>query len=379
MNNIQKAAVIGCGFVGSSIAFTLMQSGIFSELVLIDANRDKAEGEAMDLSHGLPFTHPMDIRAGDYDDVADCALVIVTAGAGQKPGETRLDLVHKNVAIFRSIIPEIARRNRDAILLIVSNPVDVLTWAAWKLSGYPANRVLGSGTVLDTARLKYLLGERLGVDSRSVHAFIIGEHGDSELAVWSGANVSGISLDHFCELRGYYEHDKADEWLQREVRDSAYEIIRRKGATYYGIAMAVARIAECIVRDERAMLPVSVLLQGQYGIDGLCMSIPAVVGRNGVEDTLDMWANVRRGEKLYISPYKNRADIIFDSSLPYEVSVMKHYALPLLEAVPEDNVRRGELLELIDAFQFFQPIDPELVDKSSLLREFIGGGSYHYG
>ena len=195
MNNIQKAAVIGCGFVGSSIAFTLMQSGIFSELVLIDANRDKAEGEAMDLSHGLPFTHPMDIRAGDYDDVADCALVIVTAGAGQKPGETRLDLVHKNVAIFRSIIPEIARRNRDAILLIVSNPVDVLTWAAWKLSGYPANRVLGSGTVLDTARLKYLLGERLGVDSRSVHAFIIGEHGDSELAVWSGANVSGIPLD----------------------------------------------------------------------------------------------------------------------------------------------------------------------------------------
>ena len=271
MNNIQKAAVIGCGFVGSSIAFTLMQSGIFSELVLIDANRDKAEGEAMDLSHGLPFTHPMDIRAGDYDDVADCALVIVTAGAGQKPGETRLDLVHKNVAIFRSIIPEIARRNRDAILLIVSNPVDVLTWAAWKLSGYPANRVLGSGTVLDTARLKYLLGERLGVDSRSVHAFIIGEHGDSELAVWSGANVSGISLDHFCE-----------------VRDSAYEIIRRKGATYYGVAMAVERIVRAIVRDEHSVLPVSNLLQGQYGIDGLCMSIPAVVGRNGVEDTLEI-------------------------------------------------------------------------------------------
>ena len=266
MNNIQKAAVIGCGFVGSSIAFTLMQSGIFSELVLIDANRDKAEGEAMDLSHGLPFTHPMDIRAG----------------------ETRLDLVHKNVAIFRSIIPEIARRNRDAILLIVSNPVDVLTWAAWKLSGYPANRVLGSGTVLDTARLKYLLGERLGVDSRSVHAFIIGEHGDSELAVWSGANVSGISLDHFCELRGYYEHDKADEWLQREVRDSAYEIIRRKGATYYGVAMAVERIVRAIVRDEHSVLPVSNLLQGQYGIDGLCMSIPAVVGRNGVEDTLEI-------------------------------------------------------------------------------------------
>ena len=288
MNNIQKAAVIGCGFVGSSIAFTLMQSGIFSELVLIDANRDKAEGEAMDLSHGLPFTHPMDIRAGDYDDVADCALVIVTAGAGQKPGETRLDLVHKNVAIFRSIIPEIARRNRDAILLIVSNPVDVLTWAAWKLSGYPANRVLGSGTVLDTARLKYLLGERLGVDSRSVHAFIIGEHGDSELAVWSGANVSGIPLDHFCELRGYYEHDKADEWLQREVRDSAYEIIRRKGATYYGVAMAVERIVRAIVRDEHSVLPVSSLVTGHYDVSEVCLGLPSIVGRDGVKAVLDI-------------------------------------------------------------------------------------------
>ena len=167
MVKLQKAAIVGCGFVGASIAFALMQDGIFSELVLIDANRDKAEGEAMDLSHGLPFARPMDIRAGDYDDVADCALVIITAGAGQKPGETRLDLVHKNVEILRGIVPEIAKRNREAILLVVSNPVDVLTWAAWKLSGYPANRVLGSGTVLDTARLKYLLGERLGGDRQT--------------------------------------------------------------------------------------------------------------------------------------------------------------------------------------------------------------------
>ena len=298
MNNIQKAAVIGCGFVGSSIAFTLMQSGIFSELVLIDANRDKAEGEAMDLSHGLPFTHPMDIRAGDYDDVADCALVIVTAGAGQKPGETRLDLVHKNVAIFRSIIPEIARRNRDAILLIVSNPVDVLTWAAWKLSGYPANRVLGSGTVLDTARLKYLLGERLGVDSRSVHAFIIGEHGDSELAVWSSANISGVPIDHFCELRGHYDHAAADHALYEEVRDSAYEIIRRKGATYYGVAMAIRRIAYAIVRDEHSVLPVSSILHGEYGLNDICMSIPALVGRKGVETVLDIQLSPEEEEKL---------------------------------------------------------------------------------
>ena len=211
MVNWQKAAIVGCGFVGASIAFTLMQSGLFSRLVLIDANREKAEGEAMDLSHGLPFARPMDIKAGDYDDAADCALVIITAGAGQKPGETRLELVHRNVEILRGIVPEITKRNQDAILLVVSNPVDVLTWAAWKLSGYPSNRVLGSGTVLDTARLKYLLGERLGVDSRSVHAFIIGEHGDSELAVWSGANVSGVPLERFCQFRGHNDHAGATQ------------------------------------------------------------------------------------------------------------------------------------------------------------------------
>lgn len=288
MADLQKAAMIGCGFVGSSSAFTLMQSGLFSELILIDANQARAEGEAMDLSHGLPFAHPMQIRAGGYDDIGDCALIIITAGAGQKPGETRLDLVHKNVAIFKSIIPEIVKRNQDAILLVVSNPVDILTYVTLKLSGFPPARVLGSGTVLDTARLKYLLGEHLQVDSRSVHAVVIGEHGDSELAVWSGANVSGVPLDHFCELRGHFDHAAADHRLYNEVRDSAYEIISRKGATYYGVAMAVCRIATCIVRNEHSVLPVSNLLTGQYGQDGLCMSIPAVVGRGGVETTLDI-------------------------------------------------------------------------------------------
>lgn len=288
MVNLQKAAIIGCGFVGSSSAFSLLQTGLFSELILIDANQDRAEGEAMDLSHGLPFARPMKIRAGGYDDITDCGLIIITAGAGQKPGETRLDLVHKNVAIYKSIIPEISSRNRDAILLVVSNPVDILTYVTLKLSGYPESRVLGSGTVLDTARLKYVLGEHLQVDSRSVHAFIIGEHGDSELAVWSGANVSGVPLDHFCELRGHFDHAAADNRLYHEVRDAAYEIISRKGATYYGVAMAVSRIATCIVRDEHSVLPVSNLLHGEYGIDGLCMSIPAVVGKSGVETALDI-------------------------------------------------------------------------------------------
>ncbi len=286
--NPRKAAVIGCGFVGASIAFRFLQQGLFSELVLLDVNREKAEGEAMDLSDGLPYAAAMDVRAGGYDDVADCALIVITAGANQKPGETRLDLIGKNAAILREIIREIRSRDFGGILLIVSNPVDVLTHVAQVLSGYPKNRVIGSGTVLDTARLKQLMGEELRVDSRNVHAFIIGEHGDSELAVWSSANVSGVDLAQFCQARGDELHPDEMERLYRSVRDSAYEIIRRKGATYYGIAMAVGRIAECIVRDEHAVLPVSVALEGQYGLSGLCLSLPAVVGRGGMEELLEI-------------------------------------------------------------------------------------------
>ena len=187
--NDRKVAIVGCGFVGSATAFTLMQSELFTEMVLIDVDRDRAEGEALDIAHGMPFAGPMNIYAGDYDDAADAAIVIVTAGANQQPGETRLDLVHKNVRIFKSIIPELAQRDYQGILLVVSNPVDILTHVALKLSGMPEYRVIGSGTVLDTARFKYILGEHLGVDPRNVHARIIGEHGDSEIAVWSTANI----------------------------------------------------------------------------------------------------------------------------------------------------------------------------------------------
>ena len=198
--NSKKAVMIGCGFVGSASVFALMQSGLFTEIVLIDADKNKAEGEAMDISHGIPFASPMKIYAGDYDDVADAAIVVISAGAGQKPGETRLDLVNKNVAIFKSIIPEIAKRNFAGIMLVVANPVDILTQVAIKLSGLPENKVIGSGTVLDSARLRYKLGEHLSVDSRSVHAFIVGEHGDSEVVAWSSANVSGVPLSEMCEL-----------------------------------------------------------------------------------------------------------------------------------------------------------------------------------
>lgn len=225
----------------------------------------------------------MKIYAGDYDDVADAAIVIISAGAGQKPGETRLDLVKKNVAIFKSIIPEIAKRNFAGILLIVANPVDILTQVAIKLSGLPENRVIGSGTVLDSARLRYELGKHLSVDSRSVHAFIIGEHGDSEIAAFSSANVSGIPVNEFCELRGFYHHEKSTREIAEKVKNSAYEIIEKKHATYYGIAMAVKRICEAILRDEKSILPVSSYMDGAYGIHDVVLSMPAIVGKDGVE------------------------------------------------------------------------------------------------
>ena len=280
--NSRKAAIIGCGFVGSASAFSLMESHLFSEIVLIDADKDRAEGEALDISHGLPFSKPMQIYAGTYQDISDAAVVIVTAGAGQKPGETRLDLVKKNVAIFKSIIPEVAKYNRSGILLIVANPVDILTYVAKQLSGYPSNRVFGSGTVLDTARLKYMLGEHLGVDSRSIHAFIIGEHGDSEIAAWSSANVSGVPLFKFCNMRGHFPEEETSRRIAEEVKNSAYEIIKRKKATYYGIAMSVKRICEAIVRDEKSILPVS-SIQNSEKINGVALSMPAIVGKHGVE------------------------------------------------------------------------------------------------
>lgn len=296
--NNRKAAIIGCGFVGSASAFSLMQSGLFSELVLIDANREKAEGEALDIAHGIPFARQMKIYAGDYDDIIDSAVIIVTAGANQKPEETRLDLVHKNVNIFKSIIPEVAKRDYQGILLIVANPVDILTYTALKLSGMPENRVIGSGTVLDTARLKYRLGEHLSVDSRSVHAFIVGEHGDSEIAVFSSANVSGIPLNRFCEMRGHFEHEAATRRIAEEVKNSAYEIIAKKHATYYGIAMSVKRICEAIVRDEKSILPVSSMMHGEYGISDVALSMPAIVGKDGVETRVPISISEEEETKL---------------------------------------------------------------------------------
>ncbi|MBR3173118.1 MAG: L-lactate dehydrogenase [Eubacterium sp.] len=310
--NNRKVAIIGCGFVGSASAFALLESGLFSEIVLIDANQEKAEGEALDIAHGAPFARPTKIYAGEYRDIADAAIVIVTAGAGQKPGETRLDLVKKNVGIFKSVIPSITEYNKDGILLIVANPVDVLTYAAAKISGFPENRVFGSGTVLDTARFKYLLGEHLEVDSRAVHAFIIGEHGDSEIAAWSSANVSGIPVNDFCEMRGHFEHAKAMERIAEEVKNSAYEIIEKKGATYYGIAMSVKRICEAIVRDEKSILPISSIQHNNYGISDVALSMPAIVGRDGVECTVPYELSKKEVEALQESA-KTLKEVIDDA------------------------------------------------------------------
>lgn len=310
--NSRKVAVIGCGFVGSSSAFALMQSGLFSEMVLIDADTKRAEGEAMDISHGISFARPMQIYAGNYDDITDAAIIVITAGANQKPDETRLDLIKKNAAIMKSIVGEIKKRDFGGILLIVSNPVDILTLIALKESGYPSNRVIGSGTVLDTGRFKYLLGEHLDVDSRSVHAFIVGEHGDSELAAWSNARIGGLKVNDFCELRGHFNHEQSMKKIFENVRNSAYEIIERKHATYYGIAMAVKRICEAIVRNEKSILPVSSLMTGEYGLNDVVLSIPAVIDETGVQKVIPIELNDEELTKL-----KDSANILKDIAKDY--------------------------------------------------------------
>ncbi|NLX63951.1 MAG: L-lactate dehydrogenase [Clostridiaceae bacterium] len=287
---IQKVTVIGAGFVGSTTAYTLMLNGLFSELVLIDINMTKARGEAMDLNHGLPFAKPVKIYQGSYEDSKDSDLIIITAGANQKEGETRLDLVHKNTAVFKSIISEIVKYNspENTILLVVTNPVDILTYVTWKLSEFPINRVLGSGTVLDTARFKYLIGEHTGVDARNVHGYILGEHGDTELAAWSITSIAGMPIDVYCEKCGKCKDCNELDKIYNQVRNAAYEIINAKGATYFAVALAVERIVEAIMRDEHSILTVSSILQGQYGISDIAISVPTVVDRNGINRVLEV-------------------------------------------------------------------------------------------
>ena len=293
-----RVAVVGVGNVGATFAYALLLSGLASEIVLIDSNRAKAEGEAMDLNHAVPFTHPTRIWAGNYPECAGAAVTVLAAGASQKPGETRIDLIKKNAAIWRAIIPEVAKHNPAGILLIATNPVDVLTYAAWKLSGFAAGRVIGSGTVLDTSRFRYLLSRHFGVDARSIHAYIIGEHGDSEVPVWSLANIAGMRLPEFCQAQNLPYGPHAMDEIFVQTRDAAYRIIERKGATYYAVAAGLMRITQAILRNQSTVLSTSSLINDYYGIGDVCFSLPTVIDRGGVENVLRLQLSSEEIEKL---------------------------------------------------------------------------------
>jgi L-lactate dehydrogenase len=284
-----KVAIVGAGNVGATAAYALLLSGLAAEIVLIDVDRKRAEGEAMDLAHAVPFSRPTKVWAGDYENGAGAVITVLAAGTGQRPGETRLDLARRNAAIFAEIVPRVAAANPDGIILVATNPVDVLTHTASRLSGISASRVFGSGTTLDTGRFRALLGDHFGVDPRSVHAFIIGEHGDSEVPVWSSANVAGVGLEDLARARGIALAAEDRERIFSQTRDAAYAIIERKGATYYAVAVALLRIIEAVVRDQRTVLSVSSLVgSDSYGLGNVCLSLPSIVGAGGVEEVLPL-------------------------------------------------------------------------------------------
>ncbi len=288
MPHPRKVAVVGAGNVGATFAYALVLNGLVGEIVLIDIDRQRAEGEAMDINHAVPLSNPVRVWAGDYADCAGADIVVVTAGTAQRPGETRLDLVKRNAEIFADVVPRITECNQHGILLIATNPVDVLSYAAWKLSGFPPERVIGSGTVLDTARFRYLLSEHLDLDPRNVHAYVVGEHGDSEVPVWSLANVAGMQFEEYCRRVQCEFGGDVRERISHQVRDAAYEVIERKGATYYAVSVALVRIVEAILRDQHTVLSVSSLVTGTYGITDVYFSLPAVIGRAGVERVLEL-------------------------------------------------------------------------------------------
>jgi len=280
----RKVVVVGAGAVGSTFAYALAQKGLAEQICLIDANPDFAEGQALDLAHGLPFYPSVQIRTGDSRDYSDAQVIVITAGTKQTPGESRLNLLQRNAAIIEDIVDEIIAQKSQAVLLVASNPVDILTQVALKRSGWIKNRVIGSGTVLDSARFRYLISQHCNVDVSNVHAYILGEHGDSEVAAWSMTHVAGIPIDNYCPQCGNCRdwHGERDR-IVREVKDSAYHIINYKGSTYFGIGMALTRIVGTILQDQNSVLTVSTYLEGDYGLHNVCLSIPCVIGQGGVK------------------------------------------------------------------------------------------------
>lgn len=297
----RKVVIIGAGSVGTAYIYALLQTGLVAEVALIDIDEKAVAGEVMDLSHGLPFIPPVSIHEGSYSDCSDAHMIVVTAGTKQKPGQSRTDLVRDNASIIRSICGQIKSHPTSAVLVMVTNPVDTLTDTALDYLGWPRQRVLGSGTVLDTARLKYMLSRHCQVDARNVHAYVLGEHGDSEVVAWSLAHIAGVPMEHYCRLCQACDYRKQHKRIAQQVRDSAYHIIDYKGSTYYGIGMSLVKISGAILRDEHSVLTVSIKLEGEYGIKDLCLSVPCVVGENGVERIIDARLSDAEGKALKAS------------------------------------------------------------------------------
>ena len=310
MPKINRVALIGTGAVGSSFAFALINQGIIDELVLIDLNAEKAEAEATDMNHGKIFEpYPTDVRYGTYADCTGMDLVVICAGAAQKVGETRLDLVDKNLKIFKGIVDSIMESGFDGIFLVATNPVDILAYAVWKYSGLPKEKVIGSGTILDTARLRYNLGQYFNVSPNNVHAYIIGEHGDSELPVYSTASVANTNILKLIDNNTEYSFEDLDA-IFIETRDAAYKIIEGKGATYYGIAMGLLRITKAIFRNESAILPVSAYLDGQYGANDVYIGVPCVIDRNGIQTIIELELSNKEKTKFNNSVNTLKKDIL---------------------------------------------------------------------
>lgn len=299
--NRPKIVIIGAGFVGSTFAYSLLIHGIVSQIVIIDVNKDRAEGEVMDLDHSIPFAYPAKISAGDYPDCEDADIVAIAVDKGQAMGQSRLNLAQGNLELMKAIVPKITEYNKECILLVVSNPLDVMTYAVLKLSGFPKNRVIGSGTILDSARLRYLLGEYLQVDPRNVHAYIIGEHGDSEVPVWSLANVAGIRLKDYCPICGIPYDAELFNDLFLKVKNAGYEIIKRKGHTNYAVALGLTKIVESIIRDENTVVTVSCFLENYNGVSDVCLSVPVVLNRKGVKEVIHIPLDQKEAEDFRAS------------------------------------------------------------------------------
>ena len=298
---MSKISIIGAGSIGATTAFALLQKEVAREIVINDINQEKALGEGLDLMHGSSLNSPCNVTLGALEDTKDSDIIIITAGVAQKPGETRLDLVDKNYKIFKSFVPTIAKLSPNAILLVVSNPVDILAYMTYKLSGFPKERVIGSGTVLDTTRLRSLLGKYFGIDGRIVQGYVLGEHGDSEFVPWSSLTIGNIPIKDFSEQLKIEWDEATEKVIADDVKNAAYEVINRKGATAFSVAAVLTRIVEAFLKDEKTVLSVSTLLNDYLGVNNTYLSVPTIVGKNGVEKVLNIELSKEEKDKFVSS------------------------------------------------------------------------------